>query len=155
MLLILLIGHSKFKLRYLEDKKIAIRFDKFFLRNIWNLWKILRLRHYFQFILDNFSYFCFSFRQKREFSRQKESARRLLHLDTHDRSKWYFTPFNRDSCANLSKDKGASKESSSVSKFVSRSNGFEFTGCSLLLQFPQIIPCVTRRRKSNDFWFYF
>lgn len=40
------------------------------------------------------------------------------------------------------------------SKFVSRSNGFEFTGCSLFLEFPQIliIPCVTRHRKSNDFW---
>lgn len=40
------------------------------------------------------------------------------------------------------------------SKFVSRSNGFEFTGCSLFLEFPQIliIPRVTRHRKSNDFW---
>lgn len=47
------------------------------------------------------------------------------------------------------------RTSSSVSKFVSRSNGFEFTGCSLFLEFPQIliIPCVTRHRKSNDFWF--
>lgn len=90
------------------DKKANL-FQQIFLTR-YTLVRVKILR--FRLILNSFStifpIFISPPDKREKFARQKESARRLLDLDTHDCSKWYFTPFNRDSCANLFKDKGAS-----------------------------------------------